>query len=289
MKRLGIIVNVQRPDAEATVAAITGWAKANGWPIMASYQIDMVRTPDFTSVPKEFFRDKVDLLLALGGDGTILTAARTVAEFGIPVLGINLGSLGFLTIVPPDGVTAALDRIRDGASLTEKRMMLEATEVGGSGERWPGLNDIVLDKGGIARIVTLHVSLNGEFLSEIACDGVIIATPTGSTAYALSVGGPILMPKMHGFIFAPISPHTLAHRPMVFDSDDRLQVTVKSVAGSVMLTVDGQWARRLSQGTTVEIGRAPHPALLVTFPDRSFLRVLREKLHWGISPIRPGD
>jgi NAD+ kinase len=282
VKRLGIIVNVQRPDAEATVSVIERWAEAQGWPVVAQHRIDMVRTPDFASVPKELFANRIDLLLALGGDGTILTSARTVAEFGVPVLGIHLGSLGFLTVVHPADVVAALDRIRADDFFIERRMMLEVSESGGSGERWSGLNDVVLDKGGIARIVSLRVHLNGEFLSEIAGDGLIVATPTGSTAYALSVGGPIMMPTMHGFVMAPISPHTLAQRPMVFAAADRLQVTVKSVAGPAMLTVDGQWTRHLNEGASVEIGRAPHEALLVNFTDRSFLRVLREKLHWGI-------
>jgi len=284
MKRLGIIVNVQRPDAEETVSTILQWAKAHGWPIVACHRIDMVRTPDFASVPKELFAGSIDLLLALGGDGTILTSARTVAEFAVPVLGIHLGSLGFLTVVYPVEAVAALERIRTGDFFIEKRMMLEVSAPGGSGERWSGLNDVVLDKGGIARIVTLRVHLNGEFLSEIAGDGLIVATPTGSTAYALSVGGPIMMPTMHGFVMAPISPHTLAQRPMVFAASDRLQVTVQSMAGPVMLTVDGQWARHLDEGATIEIGKAPHEALLVNFTDRSFLRVLREKLHWGIGP-----
>ncbi|MEW5701214.1 MAG: NAD(+)/NADH kinase [Candidatus Zixiibacteriota bacterium] len=283
MKRLGIIVNVQRPDAEETVSTIERWAKAADWPIVAQHRIDMVRTPDFASAPKDLFANRIDLLLALGGDGTILTSARTVAESGIPVLGIHLGSLGFLTVVYPTDVIGALDRIRAGDFFIERRMMLEVSESGG-GERWSGLNDVVLDKGGIARIVTLRVHLNGEFLSEIAGDGLIVATPTGSTAYALSVGGPIMMPTMQGFVMAPISPHTLAQRPMVFAAADRLQVTVRSVAGPAMLTVDGQLARHLGEGVTVEIGKSPHDALLVDFADRSFLRVLREKLHWGIGP-----
>lgn len=283
MKRLGIIVNVQRPDAETTVQAIERWAKAHQWPIVACERINIAHPPDFVLVPKEVFADRIDLLLALGGDGTILTAARTVAEFGIPVLGINLGSLGFLTVVPPAGAIESFERINRGDYRTEERLMLKVSESGGT-ESWAGLNDIVLDKGGIARIVTFHVRLNGEFVSEIAGDGLIVATPTGSTAYALSVGGPILTPTMQAFVLAPISPHTLAQRPMVLAAEDRLQITVKSVAGSVMLTIDGQWTRRLKQGATVEITRSEHPARLINFPERSFMRVLREKLHWGMGP-----
>ncbi len=162
--------------------------------------------------------------------------------------------------------------------------MLDVSEPQGEAGHWSALNDVVIDKGGIARIITLHIHLNGEFVSEIAGDGLIVATPTGSTAYALSVGGPILWPTMQAFLTAPISAHTLAQRPMVFRADDTLQVSVISVAGEAMLTVDGQWTRRLRQGTSVTLKRAPHAARLINFSERSFLRVLRSKLHWGLAP-----
>lgn len=284
VKRLGIIINVQRPEAQVTLAAIETWAAEHDWPIIACERIDAARDPDRYGIPDGAFREPIDLLLALGGDGTMLTAVRTVAARGVPVLGMNLGTLGFLTVVRPHGAVAALERVRAGEYEIEERLMLEVSEQGGNGERWSGLNDIVLDKGGIARIATFRVSRNGEFVSEYDGDGLIVATPTGSTAYALSVGGPILMPTMQAFILAPISPHALAQRPMVFSSGDHLEVTVKSTSGAVMLTVDGQRTRRLQEGATVEIAASPHSARLVSFADSSFVRVLREKLHWGIGP-----
>ncbi|HUU46988.1 MAG TPA: NAD(+)/NADH kinase [Acidobacteriota bacterium] len=284
MKRLGIIVNMQRPEAEPTVTAIKRWADTQGWPVVATERIDLVRKPDDHGIPGGVFDDRVDLLLALGGDGTILTAVRTAAPFGAPVLGINLGTLGFLSAVSSELAVAALDRIRVGDYRIEERLMLQVSERERTGESWSGLNDIVLDKGGIARMARFHVSLNGEFVSQFDGDGLIAATPTGSTAYSLSVGGPILMPTMNAFVLAPISPHTLAQRPMVFADTDHLEVTVSSAAGSVMLTVDGQRTRELEHGTSVEIARSPHSARLIDFSDRSFLKVLREKLHWGIGP-----
>lgn len=285
MKRLGLIVNTLRPNAEEVLRRVERRAAAQGWPIAVCERIQAVRTPDYPSIPEGRFTGKIDLLLALGGDGTILTAARAVCESGTPVLGINLGTLGFLTVASPEEAEQALGRLAAGEYIVEERFMLEVREPnGGKDHHWAALNDIVIDKGGISRIIHLHVHLNGEFLSEIAGDGLIVATPTGSTAYALSVGGPILLPSMQGFLMAPISPHTLAQRPMVFGANDRLTVTVRSVAGEAMLTVDGQWTRKLSAGATVEIARAPFPARLITFPGRSFLRVLREKLHWGLGP-----
>lgn len=284
MKRLGLIVNTLRPNAEEVLRRVERWAAARGWPIAVCERVQAVRTPDFQSIPEGRFTGKIDLLLSLGGDGTILTAARAVCEAGTPVLGINLGTLGFLTVASPEEAEQALDRVAAGQYVIEERFMLEVREPEGGKQHWAALNDIVIDKGGIARIIHLHVHHNGDFLSEIAGDGLIVATPTGSTAYALSVGGPILLPTMRGFLMAPISPHTLAQRPMVFGADDRLGVTVRAVAGEAMLTVDGQWTRKLATGATVEIARAPYPARLINFPGRSFLRVLREKLHWGLGP-----
>lgn len=284
MKRLGIIVNTQRPNSADVLKRVEDWAKQHGWPIAVIERINAVRTQDYASVPAELFSGKVDLLLSLGGDGTMLTSARAVSEAGIPILGINLGTLGFLTAAPPEETELALDRVASGDYVVEERFMLEVSEEDGGSTHWSALNDAVIDKGGIARIITVHVHLNGEFLSEIAGDGLIIATPTGSTAYALSVGGPILWPTMQAFVTAPISAHTLAQRPMVFRADDVLQVTVVSVAGEAMLTVDGQWTRKLAPGAKIGIRKAPYPARLVNFTGRSFLRVLRSKLHWGLAP-----
>lgn len=284
MKRLGIIVNTQRPNSADVLGRVEAWAKTHGWPVVAVEAINAVRTQDFPSIPSERFAGKVDLLLSLGGDGTILTAARAVAGLDIPLLGINLGTLGFLTVAPPEEAEAALDRLASGEFFVEERFMLDVHEPKGEKGHWSALNDVVIDKGGISRLITLHLHLNGEFVSEMAGDGLIVATPTGSTAYALSVGGPILWPTMQAFLTAPISAHTLAQRPMVFRADDVLQVTVHAVAGEAMLTVDGQWTRKLATGAQLEIRRAAHTAKLVNFPGRSFLRVLRSKLHWGLGP-----
>jgi NAD+ kinase len=282
--RLGIIVNVNRPDAVSTLERIQGWAKSHGWPVVVSEQIDMIANPEFHTFPTGTFPNDLNLLLALGGDGTILTAVRAVARLGTPVLGINLGRLGFLTSVPPSQAIAALDRIAASDFSIEDRLMLEVSEPGEGQESWLALNDVVLIKGGIARLVTFTVSDRGEVVTSVAGDGVIVATPTGSTAYALSVGGPIVMPTMQGLVMAPISPHALSHRPMVFDSQARLEITIDSVVGNAVLTVDGQMARELGEGACVRVSASRVTARFVTFKDQSFFRVLREKLHWGVGP-----
>ncbi len=281
---LGLIVNVRRPQAEITLSVIEEWAGKHGWPIGKCARIDMEETPEFTAFPPDTFTTETDLLLSLGGDGTMLNAVRTVAHLRIPVLGINLGTLGFLTVVPPDDCAEALDRIKEQDYRIEDRLMLEVSDPAGETETWHAVNDIVLIKAGIARMVHFTVSHNGEPVTTLAGDGIIVATPTGSTAYSLSVGGPILMPTMDGYILTPISPHTLAQRPMVFDKSAELEITIESVVGDAMLTVDGQLTRTLDEGARVVIRASEHRARLVSFADRSFFEILREKLHWGIIP-----
>ena len=281
---LGVIVNVRRPEAETTLASICKWADAHNWPIGKCERIDMQATPEFTPFPPGTFTSETDLLLALGGDGTMLNAVRTVAHLRIPVLGINLGTLGFLTVVPPGECVDALDRIRQQEYRIVDRLMLEVSDPSGAQETWPAVNDIVLIKAGIARMVRFTVSHNGEPVSTVAGDGIIVATPTGSTAYSLSVGGPILMPAMKGYILTPISPHTLAQRPMVFDESAELEITIDSVVGDAMLTVDGQLTRKLGEGSRVVIRASEHRARLISFSDHSFFEILREKLHWGMIP-----
>jgi len=282
--KLGVIVNVQRPEAEKTLASISRWAAKHKWPISMCARIDMEESPEFSSFPPGTFTSDTDLLLALGGDGTMLNAVRTVAHLRIPVLGVNLGTLGFLTVVPAAECTEALDRIRRKDYRIEDRLMLEVSDPSGETEAWPAVNDIVLIKAGIARMVRFTVSHNGEPVSTFAGDGIIVATPTGSTAYSLSVGGPILMPTMNGYILTPISPHTLAQRPMVFDQSAELEIAIDSVVGDAMLTVDGQLTRNLGEGSRVIIRASEHRARLVSFSDRSFFEILREKLHWGMIP-----
>ena len=214
----------------------------------------------------------------------MLTAARAVAPRGIPVLGINLGKLGFLTVDTPEQCLRALDRIRADDYVIEDRLMLEVGPSGDTGESWFALNDVVLTNSGIARMITFTVSHDGETVSTMSGDGIIVSTPTGSTAYSLSVGGPIVMPTMRGFILTPVSPHTLAQRPMVFDESAKIGIRLDDMVGEAVLTVDGQLARRLKRGESINVHAASHSARLISFSDRSFFKILREKLRWGLGP-----
>jgi len=287
-QRLGIIANRRRPDAEAVIRRVEQWAKANDWPIAVNEGLSSDPNSGPVTIPRAKLDEHVDLVVALGGDGTMLSAVRSAAPLRIPILGINLGSLGFLTELTPRGLEQTLDRIKQGDYFIEKRLLLDARASGGSTpSTMTALNDVVIDKGSVARVIHLDLYVNDEFISSYAADGLIIATPTGSTAYSLAVGGPIMHPAISAIIVAPIAPHTLAQRPMVFSSEDRLRIAVASTRRLAAMTVDGQVACTMRHPDHVTIQRSETEAHLVRFAENSFYRVLRDKLNWGFKPAAP--
>jgi NAD+ kinase len=233
----------------------------------------------------------LDLLVTLGGDGTLLRGARLVAAEGVPVLGINLGHLGFLTSAPPEEVESALERWRAGDYEMDERMALAVHAEDGDGA--PGrihlaLNDAVLHKGGAARVIRLSVSAWRDVVGSYSADGIILATPTGSTAYSLSAGGPIVSPTVDCIIATPICPHTLGVRPLVLPADETITVEVLSPTEELILTIDGQEHERLVPGQRVVARRAQEPVRLVRFPGQTFFQTLRRKLKWGDLAEREG-
>ena len=227
---------------------------------------------------------ELDLLLTLGGDGTLLRGARLVAREGVPVLGINLGHLGFLTSAPRDEVEVALARWLAGESEIDERMALLIRAQGADGNgggTYVALNDAVLHKGGAARVIRLSVSAWRDSVGSYSADGIILATPTGSTAYSLSAGGPIVAPSVHCIIATPICPHTLGVRPLVLPADETVTVEVLSPTEELILTIDGQEHERLGPGQKVVARRADQPVRLVRFPGQTFFQTLRRKLKWG--------
>jgi NAD+ kinase len=227
---------------------------------------------------------EVDAMLTLGGDGTLLRAARIVEHHPVPILGINLGRLGFLTCCPAEVLEDALSRLATGAYLVELRMTLDArvNDVHGA-ERsaWRALNDVVLHKGGFARIVTMWVQANGETVAHYSADGIVLSTPTGSTAYNLSAGGPVVFPTLEVLLVTPVSPHTLALRPLVLPPTSEITVRVEDGPDELLVTVDGQVGTTFAKGETLIVRRSPHPVPIVRFPESSFFATMREKLHWG--------
>lgn len=225
-----------------------------------------------------------DAMLTLGGDGTLLRAARIVGDHPVPILGINLGRLGFLTCAPAEGLETALRRFAAGEYVVEPRMTLDARVLGVNGAeraRWRALNDVVLHKGGFARVVTLAVQANGETVAHYSADGVVLATPTGSTAYNLSAGGPVVYPTLETILLTPVSAHTLSLRALVLPPTAEITLRVEDGPEELLVTVDGQVGATFSRGETLVVRRSAHPVPIVRFPEGSFFATMREKLQWG--------
>ncbi len=280
--KFGLIANLNRPQVGTVVSEILAWGKKAGIEILTTPEVGAL-TAGTVTVPSEKLIESSDLILALGGDGTILQSARMAGASEKPILGINLGGLGFLAELSNENLTGSLEKVKQGDYRVEKRMLLQA-EVKSSGQKFFALNDVVVEKGEVGRLVRLSLFGNGEYIGSYSSDGLIFATPTGSTAYSLSVGGPIINPKLSVIIVAPISPHTLVSRSIIFDGQDTLELELGQPRKEALLTIDGQVSTKLKAGERLEIKRAPHTVSLIRIGEKSFYEVLRTKLHWGIVP-----
>ena len=231
----------------------------------------------------------LDAMLTLGGDGTLLRAARLLAGREIPILSVNLGKLGFLTSCGREDLESALHSLAAGDFRAEARMALDIRSLASSGHehgRWLALNDVVVHKGGFARVVRLRVAVNGESIASYAADGLVISTPTGSTAYSLSAGGPVVVPTVESIILTPVSPHTLAIRPLVLPPSAEITVQADDAPEELLVTVDGQVGTTFGRGDTLSVRRAEHPVHIVRFSGSTFFSRLRRKLGWGGLPER---
>jgi NAD+ kinase len=228
--------------------------------------------------------DELDALITLGGDGTLLRGARFLAGRQVPILGVNLGRLGFLTACGATEVDDAIRRLATGDYESERRMALEAWTgdgLHGPQKRWTALNDVVLHKGGFARVLQLRVVADGAFVARYSADGVVVSTPTGSTAYNLSAGGPVVVPTVESILLTPVSPHTLAMRPLVLPPTSELELQAVDGPDELLVTVDGQVGTTFAAGQTLHVRRAPAHVLVVRLPGSSFYGRLRQKLGWG--------
>lgn len=234
---------------------------------------------------------EIEALVTLGGDGTFLRGARLLDGHEIPVLGLNLGRLGFLTACHGNDAELALRRFAAEDYVSEHRMMLEASLVrdGVIMETWYALNDVVLHQGGKARMIRLVLGANGERIASYAADGLIMATPTGSSAYSLSSGGPIVEPTLESIILTPISAHTLTVRPLLLSADAVVDLRVEDDDSEQLITVDGQSSAAFSFGDVLSVRRASRRVCLVRFPEMSFFSLIRQKLGWGGVANGAGD
>ena len=228
--------------------------------------------------------DHLDVLVTLGGDGTVLRGARLLAGRQVPMLGINLGRLGFLTCCGRDDVEQSLHRVAAGDFIAQPRMTLDVRALDMAKrerQRWDALNDAVMHKGGFARVVGLRVWVGEELIASYAADGLVISTPTGSTGYSLSAGGPVVVPTVESIILTPVSPHTLAIRPLVLPPTGEVIVQALDSPEELLVTVDGQVGTTFAQGETLSVRRGANPVLLVRFPETTFFSRMRRKLGWG--------
>jgi NAD+ kinase len=279
---VGIGVKPDQPQVAERVAELDEWLRKRGIDVRLDPQA--ARWIDGEPVPLEELAGQVDLIVVLGGDGTLLAAARAVGERAVPLLGVNLGTLGFLSETSGDALFEALESALDGRLVVAERMRLEVTvERGGETlERCLALNDAVIGKSALSRMIDLETRADGARVTTYHADGLIVATPTGSTAYSLSAGGPILLPEGRSIVLTPICPHTLTQRPLVLPGKCRVEILVLDTrGGEVHLTVDGQVGIQLEEGDRLHITRSEHPTRLLVSPGRSRFEVMREKLRWG--------
>ncbi len=280
MTRLGVVGHQGYPGLPAVLRTLGELAPALDLELFYEQELFTVaKTGRLLEEPAS-----LDALLTLGGDGTLLRGARIISPHAVPILGINLGRLGFLTCCNADQLSGALMRFARHDYLAESRMALQARVLDTRGverQSWIALNDVVLNKGGFARVVSLRVAANGETIAGYAADAVVISTPTGSTAYSLSAGGPVVYPTLDTILVTPVSPHTLAIRPMILPATAEVTLQAEDGPEELLVTIDGQVGTTFAPGETLSVRRAQGDVLIIRFPGTSFFTTLRQKLGWG--------
>jgi len=283
IKKIGIISKPRKRDAGPVLSDLVKWLKEKEIePLMDQETAGLI---DFDSSHK---RPDIailsDFIIVLGGDGTLISVARLIGSRGTPILGVNLGSLGFLTEVTLDEMYPLLEKILAGEISIDERWTLEVSVQRGDKElaKYTVLNDVVINKGALARMILMETVIDGRYLNTYRADGLIISTPTGSTAYSLSAGGPIINPRVGAIIISPICPHSITNRPIVVREDVIVEVTLQSENEDVLVTLDGQEGYPLQYLDKVVVKKSANTIRLITSPDKDYYEVLRQKLRWGL-------
>jgi NAD+ kinase len=282
IKYVGVVVKPNHKEAWETACELSDWLRKRGIALIGSPHEEDEICPIEKVEPQEF-QDKADLIVVLGGDGTMISTARLIGNREALVLGINYGSLGYLTEFRIEEMFGALEEILQGNYEIDRREMLEVehrrdAELLGKGRV---LNDVVINKAVLARIIEIEVSLDSLFVNNFRADGLIVATPTGSTAYSLSAGGPIVYPSMNAVVITPICPFTLTNRPIVVPDSAEINLRLTNQSDGVVLTLDGQIGYQMQTGDCVAIRKSALTFNLVAPPNRNYFDVLRNKLKWG--------
>ncbi len=281
IKRIGIISKKGRIEAIEILEPLLQWLKNRG--IETFIDKDSASILSREGYPSHEIPDKVDMVIVLGGDGTMLSVARLVGEKEIPILGVNLGTLGFLTEINKDELYSSMELILKGRCFIETRLMLKA-EVQRRDEKvleHHVLNDVVINKSALARIIDIETYVDESYVTTFKADGLIVSTPTGSTAYNLSAGGPIIYPSLDCIILTPICPHTLTNRPIVLSDDVTVKSILRSETEDVFLTMDGQVGFSLKKDDVIKITKAPFRTKIIIPCERDYFHILRTKLKWG--------
>ena len=280
IRQVAIVAKLSSREAIRTAHELTDWLERRG--VRAALDDSIARSRPGEPSPAFELTRPYDLVVVLGGDGTLLSVARALPE-GVPILGVNLGNLGFLTEIGRSELYASLVKIFEGESGIEERSMLdvELVRADGGSTRYRILNDAVIAKSALARIIQIELKVDGRLVTSYRSDGLIISTPTGSTAYNLSAGGPIVNPLLPVAVLTPICPHTFSFRPIVVPDASTIEATLETQREEVYLTLDGQEGTTLAYRDTIRVTRCAQSARLVKVSDRTFYHGLRGKLHWG--------
>ncbi len=273
MKTIGIVLKPDHPQGKSVLEKLSHWLQQQGKEALV---IDVAKK-------KPTLPPSLDMLIVLGGDGTLLSAARLVERLDIPILGVNLGSLGFLTEVTLDELYPTLERIFQNQYILDPRLMLKSVVRRGEKEHPQPrvLNDIVVSHGTLAKLIKLEIIINHQFVTWLRADGLIISTATGSTAYSLASGGPIVHPSVNAMILTPISPHTLTNRPIIVPAEVEVDVVLKTAEKGALVMLDGQEVFPLEGEDIIHIEASERRLKLIQSPHRNYYQVLRQKLKWG--------
>ena len=282
VKKIGVFCKPKAPSATDILGRLIPWLRKQDYHIFLDTGTAAIIN-ESSSYEKREISQQADLLIVLGGDGTLLSVARATHPHNIPILAVNLGSLGFLAEISIEELYPTLENILAGKFEIENRMLLNAC-IWRNGEKVEDhnvLNDVVINKGAVARVINLQVLVDGQYMTSYRADGLIIATPTGSTAYSLSAGGPIIHPSMHTLVLSPICPFTLTNRSILIPDQSVIQVKLAAEYDDVRVTLDGQEGYDMRAGDILEIKKTKTSFQLIRGPNKNYYQILRDKLHWG--------
>ena len=286
MKKIGLFCKPKAPSAANTLSKLIHWLRELNCQVFLDTATATIIN-ESSSHSKATISEIADLLIVLGGDGTLLSVARAAHPHNVPILAVNLGSLGFLAEISLDELYPTLENILNEKFKIESRMLLNAYiwRNGEKVEDYNVLNDIVINKGVVARVINLQVLVDGQYMTSYRADGLIIATPTGSTAYSLSAGGPIIHPSMQTLVLSPICPFTLTNRSILIPDQSIIQVKLDAEYNDVRVTLDGQESYKMKAGDILEIQKTKTTLQLIKGPNKNYYKILRKKLHWGTQNV----